>query len=164
MEASPLHPDHREELLQLLRAAPDTNLFLIDILQRGTVQHTLQETWIGIGSPVSAGAIVIGRRAPEGPARLVVPFGDPAAGAHVGRRIRQDGPVSMIIGPRAASDGVWQGLAQPTPAVHFDQSLYACTAVTAGPRLPIRMARAEDAPQLSPLTAEMMIEDLGVDP
>ena len=164
MEASPLHPDHRAELLQLLRAEPDTNLFLIDILSRDGIRETLAETWIGIGDPVAAGAIVIGRRTPNAPARLVVPFGDPDAGVHIGRRIRQDGPVSMIIGPRSASDGIWQGLEQPTPTVHFDQRLYVCTEVSAGPRLPIRVARTADVPRLVPLAAEMMIEDLGVDP
>ena len=164
MEASLLHSDHRAELLELLRAEPDANLFLIDILSRDGVQETLAETWIGIGEPVIAGAIVLGRRAPDAPARLVVPFGDPDAGAHIGQRIRQDGPVSMIIGPRAASDGVWQGLAQPTPTVFFDQRLYVCTEVSAGARLPIRVARIGDVPRLEPLAAEMMIEDLGVDP
>ena len=164
MAASPLHPNRRNELLERLGAEPDANLFLIDLLQRSTVQNTLAETWIGIGDPVTSGAIVLGRRAPGAPARLVVPFGDPEASVHIGRRIRKDGPVSMIIGPRAASDGVWEGLAQPTPSVHFDQRLYVCTAVTAGTRLPLRMARIEDADRLAPLAAEMMIEDLGTDP
>ncbi|MFT5679351.1 MAG: GNAT superfamily N-acetyltransferase [Myxococcota bacterium] len=164
MQAHHLTPAHRDSLLQLLAPAPDTNLFLIDILTRRPPSTTLDETWIGSGDPLQATALVIGRSAPNAPARLVVPFGDAAACEQIGRRIQQDGPVSMIIGPRAASDAIWRGLGQTDPKTFFNQRLYSCTRVMAGERLPIRLATVEDAERIAPLSAAMMVEDLGEDP
>jgi uncharacterized protein len=164
MQAHRISPEQRDEVLRFLRSALDTNLFLIDILTRRHPGATLSETWIGIGAPLQAVAVVIGRVAPGAPARLVVPFGDAAACEGIGARIREDGPVSMLIGPRAACDGVWRGLAQTTPKTFFDQHLYRCTQLGEGPRLPIRLATLQDAERIVPLSAAMMVEDLGEDP
>jgi len=164
MQATRLYPDQRADLLRLLRPEPDTNLFLIDIAQRRALSNNLDETWIGIGDPLEAVALVVGRAAEDLPARLVVPFGDPDGCVHIGQRIRQDGPVTMLIGPRAESDAIWSGLGQNTPSVRFNQRLYTCTEVAEGLGLPIRLATIEDAPRIAPLAAAMMVEDLGVDP
>ena len=82
---------------------------------------------------------------------------------HLGA-IRRDGPVDMLIGPRAACDALWGGLGHGIPKVCFNQRLYVCTTPSTGPRLPIRLARLEEAEQIAPLAAAMMREDLGVDP
>ncbi|MDG1483665.1 MAG: GNAT family N-acetyltransferase [Myxococcota bacterium] len=164
MQAHRISPEQRDEVLRFLRPALDTNLFLVDILTRRPPSATLSETWFGIGAPLLAVAVVIGRAEPGAPARLVVPFGDAAACEGIGACIRQDGPVSMLIGPRAACDGIWKGLGQTAPKTFFDQRLYRCTEIAAGHRLPIRLATIEDAERIAPLSAAMMVEDLGEDP
>ena len=164
MQATPLHPDQRDDLLRLLEPEPETNLFLIDVARSRTLAQTDDETWFGLGSPLQAVALVVGREGPDRRARLVVPFGDADACVRIGERIQRDGPVKMLIGPRAACDGIWQGLAQGTPSVCFNQRLYTCTQTTDGPGIRIRLAAVEDAERIAPLAAAMMVEDLGVDP
>lgn len=152
--------------MAFLAPEPLVNLFLLDLLdRRGLGSWTLEE-WYGAfeGRTLTAAALFIGRMAPGGPARLAVASGDPAACALIGERARHSGPVDMMIGPRAQTDALWWALEAGEPSVFYNQRMYLCEAPPEGPGLPLRPARPDELRQLMLLSAEMMAEDLGVDP
>ena len=167
MRAVRLRAAQIPELYALLREDIATNLFLLDLLETRGLGAWSTEEWYGVwhDGALIAAALIVGRARPGQPARLGVAYGDTDGCREIGARARWGGPVDMLIGPRAPSDALWAGLAEPQPAkVFYEQRLYLCTAPTDGEALPLRVARPDEAPLIEVMSAEMMREDLGVDP
>ena len=166
MQVERLHAPHTLPLLALLDADPESNLFLIDVLRTRGAGVWRLESWYGAlqGETIVAVALVIGRAAAGQPARLLVPAGEPRGCAAIGRFLRDAGPVEMLIGPRAPCDALWSSLDAPAPRLRYSQRLYVCDTPPAGAGLQLRQARLEEAEQVAALAAQMMIEDLHIDP
>ena len=166
MRAVRLRSSHLPALTALLAQAPVTNLFLRDLIARRGIGNWRVEEWFGAwaGDDLVSTALLVGRPALDGPARLGVAYGARGGCRVIGDRARWNGPVNMLIGPREASDGLWEGLQGPTPAVCYDQRLYICRTPPPGPQEPLRLARPDELELLVALSGEMMREDLGTDP
>jgi ribosomal protein S18 acetylase RimI-like enzyme len=166
VRAARLRTPQLEALTALLSREPVVNLFLLDLLTRRGMGSWRFEEWYGVfdGDVMISAALLIGREAPGGAARLGVAYGADEGCVLIGQRARWSGPVDMLIGHRAASDALWEGLEGAEPSVFFDQRLYTCRGVPGGEELALRAARPEEAAQLEALSGQMMVEDLGVDP
>ncbi|MGK0348280.1 MAG: hypothetical protein ACI855_004370, partial [Myxococcota bacterium] len=154
-----LSKTHEGSLRRLLLAEPTVNLFLLGFLD----SHGLgAATWVGVmGREVEACALVI-------PGRLVVPFApDPGDGFRMGQHFHGRYHASMLVGPREASDGVWDGWTQGdvSPRRRYDQQLYSIDTPTVAAPVPgFRRAVADDWRTVSRFSGEMEAEDLGRDP
>ena len=154
-----LSKTHEASLRRLLQTEPTINLFLLGFLD----SHGLgAATWVGVmGHEVEACALVI-------PGRLVVPFAPQSSHAHrIGQYFRGRYRASMMVGPREASDALWDGWTQGevAPRRRYDQRLYAIDTPTVSPPVPgFRRAVAADWPTVSRFSGEMEAEDLGRDP
>lgn len=150
---------HEVSLRRLLQTEPTVNLFLLGFLD----SHGLgAATWIGVmGREVEACALVI-------PGRLVVPFAPDAGDAfRIGQHFRGRYRPCMLVGPREASDALWDGWTQGevSPRRCYDQRLYAIdTPTLCEPVDGFRRAVADDWPTVSRFSGEMEAEDLGRDP
>lgn len=157
------------DVLDLLHDDVDTNLYLLGALQSWGLANQDGVTWWGTFQGGRLRTVVwLGRPQPDPgntvAAGLAVPWGDPDGALAIGEAIAAHGPPGMVIGPRAASDALWQGLGSPVPRLWYDQRLYVCTQVAPGPELLVRAARPEELELAAELSAAMMTEDLGQDP
>lgn len=160
---------HGPALRRLLLADPDTNIFLLSALQSWGVAVADGVRWLGLGDTDRLDAVTwIGRPDPDPgrstPAGLAVPWGEPSACRAIGAVLAQHGPPRTVIGPRQASDALWQGLGDPSPRIWFDQRLYLCTQVRPGPHLQLRRARPHEVDLVADMSGRMVAEDLGRDP
>lgn len=165
--ARALDPMDRLGVEALLEADPRSNLFLA---------ATLRDQGLRAGAGGGFWGVLVGEEprclawqgpqpaSPEEPEGLVVPCGEPAHGRLLGARLAELSPPRMLIGPREVGDALWEGLGAPRARTWFDQRLMVAEEPSAGPRLPLRRARAEDLPRLAEQSARMMAEDLGEDP
>ena len=106
----------------------------------------------------------VSRTSIGGLANTVVPWGDPAGCARIGRMVKAQGGTRMLVGPRAACDGLWSGMGRPHHRRRHDQHLYAVTTRDGGPTLDTRLATDADVRSLVFMQAAMLEEDLGILP
>jgi ribosomal protein S18 acetylase RimI-like enzyme len=166
LQAIHLQSSHLLPLRVFLYRSPIANLFLLDLLSRRGLGNPKLEEWYGAihnGALVSA-ALLIGRQSKDRVARLGVACGDEAGCSLIGELARQAGTTEMLIGARAANDALWSSMSDTSPSVCYNQRLYICRAVQDGPALLLRKARPSEEPIITEMSAEMMLEDLGVDP
>ena len=164
MRATLLTPDDAPEARALLARDPVTNLFLLDKLDKSGFAAHNRERWVGARDPAGALAALaytardrVGRTADT-----TVPWGDPSHCRALGARVREEGGTRMIVGPRAACDGVWEGLGRPPTRRHHQQHLYVADVPPEGPRLAVERATIDDVPALTQMQAGMLEEDLGI--
>lgn len=162
----PLDASHHDELVAYFSRDVTAHVFELGLLSRGELASAARGTWTACRAADGAlRAVLYARRPLEGgPALSAVPSGEPAAAAILGQRLRRRGGARMVVGARAACDGLWLGMDRPWFRIAYDQRLYVCTAVADGPRLPVVRARPSDVEDLVPMHTEMLREDLGVPP
>ncbi len=174
MRATSLTSRDRSDVEALLHSDVETNLFLLGVLASGGASGLPPGAWWGYGPSrgglpekrsgglsamvfIASSALATGRN-------LAVPAGAPDGCEAIGKALGPFGPIRMVVGPREASDALWQGLGDPRARIRYEQRLYVCTAVTAGTELAIRPATLVEADALADMAGQMMLEDLGEDP
>ena len=156
---TPLGKTHTDSLQRLLSTDTTVNLFLLGFLQT----HGLEGgSWVGhLGPSLDACTLIL-------PGRLVVPYApEPNNAFRIGAHLRGRYRPSMLVGPRAASDALWQAwtLGEVEPRRHYNQQLYSVSTPPIGANVPgFRRARAKDWRVIAQYSAEMQVEDLGQDP
>jgi ribosomal protein S18 acetylase RimI-like enzyme len=154
----PLDAADRPDLLVRFRATPVEHCFLLTQLE-----HNGLSGFFGIGRPLQAGALIR-------PGRLVVPFGEAAAGAELGNSVAAANvPVRYIVGSEGVTTEFWRGIAPhlPEPRWIRRNRVYAMKPEdAAGPPEPglLRAPGAADLDWLVEASARMDREDRGVDP
>lgn len=109
--------------------------------------------------------VFVAHGAGGGPGRaLLVPFGPDPACSVLGANLAHLRTSAMFIGPRAACDALWAGVGGGDSRICYDQRLYVCRAVSAGPEITVRPSTMDEAYAVARMSAEMMREDLGEDP
>ncbi|MDP6931414.1 MAG: GNAT family N-acetyltransferase [Myxococcota bacterium] len=142
-----------------------TNLYPISVLDYWSLAEKKGGRWYGCwdrtpgGESLSALAYLSSRQG-----GLVVPYGEPDGCRKLGEHLRDLAPCEMVIGPRESCDALWKGLGGPRSRLFFDQALYVCREVSAGPALEVREARRSESEAVARMHARMMEADLGVDP
>lgn len=164
-----LGPNSVPEIRRLLLRDPVVNLFLLGFLEL----HPLDRcAWIGAyrgGAGLGRGGSLTGV-ALLVPGRLVVPYApDLADAAELGAHLKGRFDPTMVVGPRDASDALWQAWTRGrVRALRFyDQRLYTRAPLPGdeGAQDPaLRLARPEEWREISEHSARMEIEDLGRDP
>lgn len=164
MRATPLTPADAPEARELLSRDRVTNLFLLDKLEKTGFAADGRDRWVGVRGPDGALACLAytARERVGRPADTVVPWGAAEHCPALGARIRQEGGTRMLVGPRAACDGVWAGLGRPPPRRHHEQRLYVVDRQPDGPRSPVARATLDDVPALTEMQAGMLGDDLGI--
>lgn len=157
---------HRQQIFHLLIRDVDANLFLIDILMRRGISNWGREKWDGVfkGDHLIALSVSLGRIRPTSQAKLIVAYGDKEACGLLGEKEWERGGAEMLIGERTAIDGIYNGMGQPQNRLFADQRLYRCEQVTDGPELECRWANEDDFDMVCRYSAQMMAEDLGINP
>ena len=166
MRATRLLPRHEDEARALLMQDPEANLFMLDLLRQGGLPLAgARHLWMG-ATDDSGGLVAVVYAATPHPARAAstaVAWGADEGCILLGRWLAMRRGTRMIVGPRAPSDALWQGLGSPPPQTRYDQRLYVCDAPPIGDSLPVERAREGDLDTLSRLHAAMLQEDLGID-
>lgn len=147
----------------LLERDPIVNLFLIGFLAAHPAERSW---WYGVGRPLRALVLVM-------PSRLTVPFApDPADAERLGAHLAEQHTPSLLVGPREAVDvlwGRWSGGAARFRCRH-DQHLYKLDRETQRPLSTsgdppgYRLAQAIDRDAIAAGSAEMELQDTGVNP
>jgi RimJ/RimL family protein N-acetyltransferase len=144
-------------LRALLDASPVVNLFLRAWLDAHPVDRGY---WYGTAD-LGAAVMVV-------PGRVTVPFApDDGAAAQLGGHLRAQHSPTLLVGPRAACDGLWAGWANGwSPRRRHDQRLYVHDGrPPEGDDPPgLRLAALADAPAVAHESGRMEREDTGVDP
>jgi len=143
------------------------NLFLLDILMKRGISNWGSEEWYGSfeGKNLRGMAVAFGRGAKKKPSRLVVPCGLPASCIPLGTIIDERGGTELIIGERTASDALYVNMNKSQVYIHYDQRLYVCTKNDLDhPTMPIRFAKTKDFDCILQYSAQMMEEDLKINP
>jgi uncharacterized protein len=174
VRATSLTSRDRSDVEALLHSDVETNLFLLGVLAAGGSNGLPPGAWWGYGpsrGPLPekrngglSAMVFIASSALANGRNLAVPAGDPDGCQAIGQALGPFGPIRMVVGPRQASDAFWVGLGDPHARIRYEQRLYVCTAVTAGPELAIRPATLAEADALADMAGQMMLEDLGEDP
>ncbi len=161
-----LNNRHRQKMFRLLMKNVNTNIFLIEILMRRGIVSWGFEEWRGLmkGEDLLAISLSMARVRNGEQSRLVVAYGNQEACSVLGKRERELGGTKMIIGDRTASDGIWEGMGKPKPRINYAQRLMSCVKPAEGQGMKLRYAKPEDLELLSDYAAEMMLEDLKIDP
>jgi predicted GNAT family acetyltransferase len=155
-----LGPEHLDAATTLLAADTIQNLFLLGFLDGASLGRGL---WYGVerDSALVAVAVVV-------PDRLAVPWApDPADAAVIGRKLRHEQAPTMIVGPRLASDALWDAWTQRRiePDRFYDQRLYVCREAPVVDYVEgFRKAIASDWEVAAQNSARMEYEDTGRDP
>ncbi len=170
MTIRPVLPSERFALLSLLMQDPVPNLFLLSLLEqagqpgepsRGIFYGCWERAAAGRGDGELAGIAYLS------PSGLVVPWCPWVEhSTALGRHLASLHHLHLLIGPRAASDALWEGYGQRGGVrARYEQRLYCCEQASPGP-VPagLRLAREADAPQVAHFASRMMLEDLGFDP
>lgn len=138
----------------------DVNLFLLGFVRA----HSLDRAhWYGVveGDEVRGVVLLV-------PDRLVVPWcPDPDDAAAIGRVLRDRFDPAMLVGPRAASDALWDAwtAGEVEPDRFYDQRLYVLAERPPGPPAPgFRKARLSEWREIAHASGLMEHEDLGRNP
>jgi hypothetical protein len=168
----PIVPIERPELRALLSRDPLINLFLLSMLEhdglpgegpRGMFYGLWERDPLG-GAPERSELVATVYVSPGG---LVVPWAPWSEHAFsLGRYLASRHVIQLLIGPRQAADGLWEGYGRSGHVrTRFDQRLYLCRQPTPGPIADgLRLAREEDTGVVGCFASRMMLEDLGYDP
>ncbi len=154
-----LRAHHHSQLLQLLGTDPLMNTFLLGAAGQEDWARTAM--WWGVAHHGRMLAAVY-----LSPGHLAVPFAPEVPHAErLGQALRKAGHVPcMVVGPREASDALWQAWTSGrTAATTFDQRLYVTN--LAGIRShEVALAPASEAmwEQVALNAARMQFEDLGL--
>jgi uncharacterized protein len=155
-----LQAGERDTLERWFGADPVEHCYLLAQLENhGT------SSFYGLGSPPVAGVFLR-------PGRLLVPFGEPAAGESLGRAVLGTGAgLRYIVGPLDLTDRIWSVLAPelPDPMWVRRNRVYALRAADLGadpapPAGRLRVPGTGDVGWLLDASARMDREDRGVDP
>jgi ribosomal protein S18 acetylase RimI-like enzyme len=154
-----LPPGQIPEIQQLLRQDPVANLFGLGLLNG---QPFDRATWIGRERAALDGVVLLI------PGRLAVPFApDTDAAEEIGGFLRGRFAPCMVVGPREASDALWDAWTQgdTPPLRRYDQRLYVLRDRPVGPDTAgFRLARPDEWRTIAARSAAMELEDLGRDP
>lgn len=144
-------------LEELLLQEPQVNLFLIGYADAVPLRRAV---WYGVpdGPRLRAACLLL-------PGALLVPyapFSESDAEA-MGSTMRKRHRPTMLVGPRAASDALWDAFAPDAPVDRrYDQRLYVCDeAPETGPVPGFRKATLADLPEVAEHARRMEFEDLG---
>ena len=151
----------------LLNSDPATNLYQIDVLLRNPLPAFNLYEWRGVfvNQELIAISLSAARLKPNTPSSLCVPFGDLDGCRLLGEAEAKMGGTENLLGPKDASDMLYDGLGQPEAPVWTDEQLYVCQQQGVDePYLTIRPAKIEELDVLEPMAAQMQIEDIGSDP
>ena len=160
MSAFRLGTEHLEATMALLANDSLQNLFLLGFLDGASLGRGL---WYGVehDGALAAIACVV-------PDRLAVPWApDPTDAATLGRKLRHEQSPCMVVGPRLASDALWDAWSQRRiePDRFYDQRLYVCREAPAVGSVPgFRKAVLSDWEVAAQNSARMEYEDTGRDP
>ncbi len=150
---------HLPALEELLLLDPVINLFMLGFLEAVPISRS---HWYGVQDDDRITGVVV-----IVPGRLTVPYCPDLADAELLASIiaRRHKP-TMMVGPRAASDILWEAWARPDLIDRFyDQRLYVCEANLPGEPLPgFRRARLSEWGEVAEHAAAMELEDLGRTP
>jgi RimJ/RimL family protein N-acetyltransferase len=163
VRVEPLDDVHLPEVQAFLLRERVPNMFLLDQLALWELGQAPGLRWsLAFTARGALAAVVYANRpALDRPALSLSAAGDPDACYAVGRTLR---PLIswMMVGPRQAVDGLWEGLGCPGYRVFYDQRLYCCDRPPEGPALVPEPARPADVPRVAWLQREMLQEDLGL--
>jgi hypothetical protein len=146
--------DHAVETL--LESNPTVNLFLLGFM---AVHQLDRAWWYGHASSGAVRSVIMVL-----PNRLAVPWIPDVQDAEaLGRHLYRLHPPCMLVGPRAACDGLWSTWAPGVvPERCYDQRLYA---LRKAPKIGLvsgfRRARTSESATVARFAAEMELEDLG---
>ena len=157
----------RKAILKLLLTELYANLFLLDILMKRGISNFGHEEWYGsfYEQELLGIAVTFGRTNRGMAARLVVSCGEPSACIPLGQVVEDRGGTELIIGERAACDGLYEKMDKSKVHIHYDQRLYVCKKENLShPTMPIRFAKNKDFGRILEYSALMMAEDLQIDP
>ncbi len=165
MRAQCMSPDQLPQVRDFLLRDPVANMFLLDQLEQWRSGAAPGLRWeLAVGADDALLAVVYANQPDRArPALSLSAAGDEDACYTVGRALRPLGGW-MMVGPRAAVDGLWEGLGCPGFRIFYDQRLYCCVAPPPGPALVPEPARADEAPAVAALQRAMLHEDLGLSP
>lgn len=159
MEVRRLAQEHEQAALELLLSNPQVNLFLLGFVEL----HPLDRTcWFGAFHEGELTGLIL-----LVPGRLAVPWcPNPEDAAAIARFITPRYPRTMIVGPRAESDSLWDAWATPG-RVHrwYDQRLYVMRTPPPGENpATFRLAHDSETELLAERSGQMEEEDLGRTP
>jgi len=145
----------------------EVNLFLLGALERDGMHGADGSRWFGV--PDGNGgfdAVVFAGPRPAGTGRAgtAVPYGEAQACHLLGRALANMGGTFMVVGPRQASDSLWEGLGRTPDRVRYEQRLYVCDQPVTGPVLDLRPAALSEIAVLADMSIQMLAEDLAIDP
>jgi GNAT superfamily N-acetyltransferase len=167
METRLLRPDDTQAALRLLNKDPATNLYQIDVLLRNPVHSFDHYEWRGafdLGQLVAL-SLSTSRSKTNQPSALCVPFGDLKGCELLGMAEAKAGGTLNLLGPKAASDALYNGLGRPKASTWRDEKLYVCRTTNINdPYLVVRPAAEDELDVIEPMVTEMQIEDLGNNP
>ena len=156
-----LTEEHVPALEELLLEDTPTNLFPLGFLESVPMERAIWFALLGSRGQVRATTLLV-------PGRLAVPYAADASllaviGGHFHGRVRP----CMLVGPREASDILWQSWTRGAVETDrfYDQRLYVCS--TSPPRSHVdgfRLADAREWRELARNAIQMEIEDVGNDP
>ena len=166
MRREVLREQHRKALHNLLLSNIDANLYLLQLIQTNPIHQNRLVEWTGAfeGDRLIAVTCALGRSKDRTPARLMMIHGREDGAGYLGRFCLMRGGAQMLLGERLSTDAYWKSMNAPKPRLFYDQRIYSCTEASEGPRLPISKATDTHFSMLHQYAAEMMLEDLNIDP
>lgn len=160
MSVQRLSQTHEPAVAAILRADPVQNLFLLGFLDASSLSRGFWYGTIEQGQVTSVALVL--------PSRLAVPWSpDPRDAADIGRHLRGRHPPSMLVGPRAATDALWDAWSagEVAPDRFYDQRLYVCRTPPPGPSVAgFRKAHLGEWEIVAANAGRMEAEDLGRNP
>ena len=156
----------RADILNLLSQDLYSNLFLIDILLRRGISNWGNEEWFGAyeNGVLHALVVAFGRSRLRSKARLLVAVGHDDACIELGSLQHSRGGCELMIGERKTTDALFVAFTSDPVHNFYDQRLYICTEYTSGDSVPIHVASPKDYNTILEASAQMMREDLLIDP
>ena len=161
-----LREQHRKALRGLLESDLDANLYLLQLLQSHPIHQSRLVEWTGAfeNGELIAATCALGRTKDRAPASLIMVHGRADGASFLGRFSMMRGSTQMLLGERQSTDAYWKRMNEPKARLFYDQRIYTCTQPSEGPSLPITQATEAHFSMLHQYAAEMMLEDLKIDP
>jgi len=162
-----LGPEHLPELSTFLKHEPEINLYSLDVLENRSMSPLSLDEWRGVfdGGKLIAASLAVGRYKEGMAANLLTPFGDRDACRTLGAFEADLGGAKNLLGPTEASLAMLEGLGSPVCRLNDSENLFVCRSK---PRpmtyLSLRPAVREETDIIEAMSAEMQLEDIGLDP
>ncbi len=161
-----LKPGDKERLIAFLRSNIETNIFLLAVLDRSEPGRPQLATDARFYALERSGEVAAVLYMTNG--GLCVPYAtDPADMKSLVRAVKSRLRPRLLVGPRAATDAVWDALDRPSSARLFRRHrLYVIRPgqLTVSGHAGVRLATARDLDRSANFAACMQSEELGLDP